>query len=255
MASEASVCRRAGAAFGIDGDLGKPVWEGADKTPRFVRAADGGVTLLDTRAAFLWDDACLYAAFWMEERDLRSSGEARKGLVWQENAAVLCLAGPESYYQLAVNPLNRAAELAVIWKDSYRRGGRFDADEFDLARQRPAVYGGDGGPHHPRGMRWAFYGWRLPGLRTAVRLDGTLDDRENIDRGWTVELALPWDGLARLLDGVPRDGETRPVAPARTRIVEQRASRFLALWSPRPMGDLHDPGGFPPLRFSAEESA
>jgi len=254
MANKIHTCLRAGAAVEIDGDLEKPVWEQAEKTIRFVRANDGGVALLDTRAAFAWDDECLYAAFWLEERDIRSSGEKRTGLVWQENAAVLCLAGPESYCQLAVNPLNETAELAVIWKDAYRRGGRFDVEAFDLARQRPGVYGGDAGPRHPRGMRWAFFDWRLPGLRTAVRLDGRFNQRETLDRGWTVEMALPWEGLAPLLEGRPQDGELRPVAPARTQVVDQRASCFTAVWSAGPLGEqpLHDPGSYPLLRFAAE---
>ena len=39
------------------------------------------------------------------------------------------------------------------------------------------------------------------GLRVAVRVDGTLNDPTDEDRGWTVEIALPWAGMAAFMGG------------------------------------------------------
>jgi hypothetical protein len=53
--------------------------------------------------------------------------------------------------------------------------------------------------------------WDLPGLRTAVRVEGTLNDDSDVDRGWTVEIVLPWAGLAPLYSGrqwPPSAGDT-----------------------------------------------
>jgi hypothetical protein len=52
--------------------------------------------------------------------------------------------------------------------------------------------------------------WDFPGLKAAVRVDGTLNDDSDVDRGWTVELAFPWAGMQtpaqdRALP--PRDGD------------------------------------------------
>jgi hypothetical protein len=52
--------------------------------------------------------------------------------------------------------------------------------------------------------------WDFPGLRWAVQVDGTLNDDRDIDRGWRVELALPWSGFAALAQGrplPPREGD------------------------------------------------
>ena len=46
-----------------------------------------------------------------------------------------------------------------------------------------------------RGERWGFLDWDFPGLRHAVHVDGSLNKRDDTDRGWTAELAFPWQGL------------------------------------------------------------
>jgi hypothetical protein len=33
---------------------------------------------------------------------------------------------------------------------------------------------------HPRGLRWAFTDWDFPGLRTAVQVQGTLNDNREV---------------------------------------------------------------------------
>jgi hypothetical protein len=45
----------------------------------------------------------------------------------------------------------------------------------------------DGGP--------ALDGWDLHGLRTAVFVDGKVNDPSDVDRGWSVEIAIPWAAL------------------------------------------------------------
>jgi hypothetical protein len=53
--------------------------------------------------------------------------------------------------------------------------------------------------------------WELPGLEHAVQVDGTLNRPEIRDRGWTVEFALPWEGLKGLMGGKrmpPRPGDS-----------------------------------------------
>jgi hypothetical protein len=53
--------------------------------------------------------------------------------------------------------------------------------------------------------------WDFPGLRSAVFVDGRINDSSHVDRGWRVELALPWQGM-KVLAGdrplPPRDGDT-----------------------------------------------
>src|ERR1700690_261838 len=102
--------------------------------------------------------------------------------------------------------------MVLIWKkiDSPTASKYLKRPEFDPAVQRTMVLDGVGGHVHPRGERWGFLAWDYPGLRHAVQADGVLNRRENIDKGWTVELAFPWRGLEPIADGralPPKDGD------------------------------------------------
>ncbi len=242
-------CKRAPEPFTINGDLSKAAWRSAERTARFGSIDSGNLGFFDTRSALLWDERALYAAFWLEERNIYCTHSERTGLAWSENTVELYIAGPGAYYSLAIAPDGRRSEMFFIWKDAYARGSRYDVPEFDLAVHKPMVFGGDGGPHHERGMRWGFFDWTFPGLEVALQIDGTLGKSSDIDRGWQVEIALPWDGLSRLLDAPlpPAPGTALSIACARCQMIEHRATSFLAVWTPLPMppDGLHIPESYP----------
>ena len=84
-----------------------------------------------------------------------------------------------NYYELEINPLGTI---------------------FDLFLPKPYR---DGGP--------ADHGWDVRGLLSAVRVEGTLNDPSDTDKGWSVELAFPWAAFDRHggagRGGPPRDGD------------------------------------------------
>ncbi len=250
------LCYRAPAPIEVDGCLDKEAWRHAPCMPRFGKIADGMLAPFGTQAAMLWDEHNFYVSFRLDERDVWSTQEKRRGLVWQENTVEVFISSRGAYYQLSLNPMNRMSEMIFIWKDSYTRGGRYDVPEFNLAEHRPMVFGGDSGPHDPRGMRGGFTQWHFPGLQTAVRGEGALNDRTVIDRGWNVELAFPWEGMARLADGATpaNDGDIWRIGLARHEVIDQRASRHIAVWTPYPMGqcDMHAPDRYPMVKFVGE---
>ncbi len=115
------------------------------------------------------------------------------------------------------------------------------------------VFGGDNGIPHPRGMRWGFFHWRLPDLRVGIQLDGTLNQREDVDAGWTVELALPWQGMESLGDETalpPRDGDVWHIGLARRQIIDQNTSPRTATWTWHRLGQDNM---FVPERYLAVE--
>ena len=101
--------------------------------------------------------------------------------------------GRNCYYELEVNSANTLYELFFIWKDAYKRGGKFDVPQFDLHQQQPIriafapVYGTVLIP----GMCWAFTNFDMLGIKTAVEIDGTLNDNIDVDNGWIMEIAIP----------------------------------------------------------------
>jgi len=207
-------CYRTSHKLAIDGRLDKPAWREAQRSPRFVDLVSGVPGFLDTRMAALWDDKYLYVAFWVSEPNVQARLTARDSLVWTENDVEIFVGGENCYYEFEINARGTVYEVFYIWQDALKKGSRFDLPEFDPLARRVDVLGGfqDGMRYgkHPRGARWAFMDWDMPGLRTGVQVRGTLNDASDIDEGWTAEIAFPWSGL-KVLAGdrpvPPRDGD------------------------------------------------
>jgi hypothetical protein len=198
----------------IDGHLDEGCWKKAPKSPRFVDMVSGVPGFLDTRVAALWDKECLYIAFWVEEPDLQAKLTERDSLIYTENDVEVFIGGRDCYYEFEINALGTVYEVFFIWQDAYKKGSVFDREEFDLFGPRVDLLGGfqDSMRYgkHPRGPRWAFLNWDFPGLKSAVQAEGTLNDSTDLDRGWTVELAFPWEGMKILAGGralPPQEGD------------------------------------------------
>ena len=209
-------CHRTLEAIRVDGRLDERAWSGAPKSPRFVDMINGRPGFFDTRAAALWDDLNFYVAFWVEEPFVAASLTERDATIFQENDVEVFIDGRDCYYEFEINALNTVYEVFFIWQDAYER--KFNTPEFDVFSRPAYTFGGnhDRGARtfwrgtHPRGLRWAFTDWDFPGLRTAVQVQGTLNENSEIDEGWTVEIAFPWSGMTHLADGrslPPADGD------------------------------------------------
>jgi hypothetical protein len=213
--AQSYTCYRASEPITLDGNLDKPFWQRAVKSPRFVDMISGAPGFFDTRCAALWDDEALYVAFWVEEPFVAAKLTERDSTIFQENDVEVFIDGGDCYYEFEINALNTVYEVFFIWQDAYRK---FDGREFDVHARRAYTFGGNHDRDaatfwrgtHPRGLRWAFTDWDFPGLRTAVQVQGTLNEDSDVDRGWTVEIAFPWAGMAHLADGrslPPKDGD------------------------------------------------
>jgi len=207
-------CHRTSEKIVVDGRLSEEVWQRAPKSPRFVDMVTGVPGFLDTRMAALWDDEYLYVGFWIEEPNVRADFTERDSPIYFENDVEVFIAGPDCYYEFEINARGTIYEVFYIWQDAYKKGGCFDKLEFDLLTRSVDVLGGFQDAlryhKHPRGRRWAFMDWDFPGLKTAVHVDGELNDSATVDRGWTVELAFPWAGTETLAQGrslPPKDGD------------------------------------------------
>ncbi|MDB5275968.1 MAG: hypothetical protein JWR61_923 [Ferruginibacter sp.] len=190
----------------IDGNVDKPIWQQAGWSKRFVDMVTGDAGMYNTQTAILWNEEHLYIAFKAEEPFVCAQLTERDSIVFLENDLELFIEGKDCYYELEINAANTVYEVFFIWKDAYVKGGRFDTPQFDVHQQQAYTFGGDydrSGPSfwkgtNPRGIRWAFTNFDMPGLQTAVQVQGTLNDNTDVDTGWTLELAIPWSSLALL---------------------------------------------------------
>jgi hypothetical protein len=260
-------CYRTRGRPALDGRLAGSDWRQAPKSPRFVDMVTGEPALLDTRAAALWDDWYLYVGFWIEEPFVEAALNERDSLIFLENDVEVFIDGGDCYYEFEINALGTVYEVFFIWQDAYTRGSRFDVPEFDLLTRKALSFAGNydrDSAHfwwgtHPRGARWAFLDWDFPGLRSAVHVDGAINDRSVVDRGWMVELAFPWDGMRWLAGGrslPPKDGDVWRMFFGRFEKLELAGTwpqpQPAWCWNKHGVLDTHVPECFTRIHFSSQ---
>ena len=214
----------------IDGDVDEDAWRDVPWSDDFgdIEGDVKSRPRLRTRVKMAWDDRCLYVAAELEEPHVWATLTERDSVIFHDNDFEVFV-DPDSdshnYYELEVNALN------TVW---------------DLRLPRP--YRAGGGPEN------AF---QINGLRTAVRVDGTLNDPSDADRGWTVEIALPFAAFSR---ETPGDGELWRMNFSRvqwaTDVVDGRYVKRPGVaednwvWSPQGVVDMHRPERWGLLQFS-----
>jgi hypothetical protein len=252
--------RRATEKVVLDGRLDEADWKAAEKSPRFSDLVHGRPGIHDTRAAVLWDERHLYVGYWVEEPFVEGTLTERDSLIYKNNDVELFIAGRDAYYELEINSLGTIYEVFFVWEEAYERGGYRALPEFDRSRPNVRAFRGVGFRNHPRGPRIGYWSWDLPGLASAVHVDGTVNDNSDRDRGWTVELAIPWTGLAELArpDGralPPRDGDVWRMDFSRFNQYREAPPAQDPggwAWSPHGAWDSHIPEVFPFVSFSTE---
>lgn len=198
----------------VDGHLDEEAWQLAQWSPPFVKMDSGAPVELESRLALLWDDDYLYAGFRFEDHEIWGSMTAYHAHVYRHDSdAEIFLQGDGVYYELGVNPINTIYEVFWTWVEPVVRDHDFETLNRLFSTEHYLYF-------LPRtGDRLGRFGelaWELPGLKHAVQVDGTLNCPEIRDRGWSVEFALPWDGLRALGLGTPPvDGDVWRVGASR----------------------------------------
>lgn len=247
---------RTGQTIDIDGRLDESVWQKAPWSSRFVDILTGGRTIHGTHAAVVWDDANLYIAFRVEEPFIHAKYTNRNDPIYYDNDVEVFIAGRDAYYEFEINAFNTTYEVFFIWKDSYEQSGFAAAPEFSLEKLKP--FNGVGFTNHPRGGRLGQFDWSFPGKRTAVAIDGTVNNDRDRDRGWTVELAFPWKGMAWLAKAdsrslPPKDGDVWRMDFSRFNTYKEAPPAKDSggwVWTRHGIWDSHIPECFAHIRFS-----
>jgi hypothetical protein len=216
------------------GDLESGAWSLAAWTSDFVDILgdDGPAPHFRTRAKMLWDEECFYIGAEMEEPHLWATYAEHDSVIFHENDFEVFI-DPDGdnhcYFEYEVNALGT---------------------DWDLFLPRP--YRDQGSPHNE---------WEAVGLRKAVTLRGTLNDPSDLDEGWTVELAFPWDCFRFGAYGAPRPGsgsvwrvnfsrvewDVVPHGAGYTKV--EGRSEHNWVWSPQHVVDMHWPEHWGYVRF------
>ncbi len=232
-------CGRATSSITIDGKLDDPAWSAAEWTATFVdiEGSRRPRPRFRTRAKMLWDDRYFYLAAELEEPHVWGTLREHDSVIFHDNDFEVFLdpdGDHHEYYEIEINALNT---------------------EWDLFLPRPYR---DGGP--------AVNAWEIPGLKTAVSVNGTLNDPSDEDHGWSVEMAIPWSVLGEYANrpAPPRDGDVWRVNFSRVEwhheVVGGRYRKVSGLrednwvWSPQGVIDMHRPERWGLVRFVADPS-
>ena len=226
------IARKIKDAVSVDGNIYKDVWQNAQWSKRFSDMVTGQPGMYNTQTALLWNNSHLYIAFRAEEPFVAATLTERDSIVFLENDLEVFIDGGDCYYELEVNAANTLYEVFFIWKDAWKKGGRFDTAQFDVHQPGAYTFGGDDDRSgasfwkgtHPRGIRWAFTHFDMPGLQTAVQVEGTLNNNTDTDKGWNLEIAIPWSSLQLLANG-------RSIPPAHGDVWNMFLGRYQQLFN------------------------
>lgn len=234
------VCFRAGGAITVDGKLDETAWQQAAWTDDFVDIEGSAkpAPRFRTRARMLWDDEYFYIAAELEEPHAWGTLTEHDAVIFHDNDFEVFV-DPDGdchrYGEFEINTLNTGWDLLL--PKPYKDGGQADN------------------------------GWEIPGLKTAIGIDGTLNDPTDTDRRWVVELAFPWKVLGALLPGVEPGQGAAPAEGAQWRVnfsrvewqhelVEGKYSKVPKqpednwVWSPQYTINMHRPETWGVVQFS-----
>ena len=243
----------------IEGKLDEMIWQNAPRSNRFSDLVSGDSTWLDTRASVLWDDQNLYVGYWIEEPDVRATLTQRDAPIYEDNDVELFIAGQDGYYEFEINSYGTIYEVLFFWMDAYEKKGYHQKAEFRRNAPGAKVFNGVG-YKHPRGSRMGFWNWDMPGLRSAVHVEGSINKDSDRDKGWTAEIAIPWTSLK-----IFADADRRAVPPMEGDVWRMDFSRFNVkkrsandsggwAWSSHKVWDSHVPECFTYIEFSAKKN-
>lgn len=159
----------------IDGNIYTDEWNRAAWTDNFIDI-EGERRPIEpaypARAKLMWDDTHLYIAAEMVEPHIWATKTRRDDVIYFDNDIEVFIdvsSQGHHYYEFEFNALG--TEWDLLLTQPYFRGGTF------------------------------FNGWDLKGMKTAVTLYGSVNNPNDKDDKWTIEIAMPLSELVAVQYG------------------------------------------------------
>lgn len=166
MADETYIIYRTDVPVVIDGRLDEAVWLAAPDVGGFVFPWWRSGKREQTVAKLLWDDEHLYVSFLCEDAHISAEHTQRDSAVYRDDCVEVFTAPnpelPQDYFNIEMNV------LGIV------------LDEFHPTQ--PGEFGGRN--------------WNGEGIRIATSIMGSLNEEQDEDRYWTLEVAIPLKNFA-----------------------------------------------------------
>jgi len=176
------VCYKTPTPITVDGVISANEWDAIPWMSDFadIMGDKGPKPYRQTKVKMAHDDQGVYIAAWLEEPHVWATITQHDVAIYQDNA-----------FEIFFNPTNdthhyleyEVNALGTIW---------------DLYLSKPY-----------RDNPVTFSDWEFMGMQSAVHIDGTLNNPNDTDNGWSIEVFIPWRSLYQVVSGKrkPADGD------------------------------------------------
>lgn len=218
-------CMRAKRPFTLDGNIHKQFWEDAPFSDFFVdiEGDKREKPRFQTRMKMMWDDENLYVGAVLEGDEIWATLTERDCVIFQDNDFEIFI-DPDSdthqYFEFEMNA------LGTVW---------------DLFLTKPYRDFGSS----------PINGWDIHGLRSAVFIDGELNNPQGENHRWMAEVVIPFASLKEGNSGKePQNGDYYRMNFSRvhwdTEVVNGRYQKLQKpehnwVWSPTGLINIHYP--------------
>lgn len=225
----------------IDGKDTDAAWGKVDWTKLFIDIEGIKKPTYDTQVKMLWDDTYFYILAKMEEPHVWADITERDEIIFYNNDFEVFVdpnGDTFNYYEIEVNALN------TIW---------------DLFVSKPY-----------REKNVVLNDWTATGMKSAITIDGTLNNPNDTDKGWMLEMAIPWNVFktAYFEDVVPKDHFWRvnfsrvnwdhDIAQGKYDRKKDAGGKYLPeynwVWSSQGVINMHEPEKWGYVYFSSKEA-
>ncbi|CAD0003895.1 carbohydrate-binding family 9-like protein [Flavobacterium chungangense] len=225
----------------IDGDESDPAWKNAAWTALFEDIENDIKPKYATKVKMLWDETNFYILAKIEEPHVWANLKQRDTIIFYNNDFEVFI-DPDgdtfNYYELEINALNTAWDLFL--SKPYRENDNVVLND-----------------------------WNIPGLKSAVKISGTLNNPNDTDEGWVLEMAIPWASYKKSYNenNVPADKFWRvnfsrvnwqhSLVDGKYERKKDADGKFLPeynwVWSPMGVINMHEPEKWGYVYFSSKE--
>ena len=218
------VAYRTEGALNIDGKLDESSWQKAKDTEEFEDISGKGFAApkYKTTAKMLWDDDYLYVGAVLEEPNILAKLTKRDTIIYYDNDFEVFI-DPDNdghnYFEIEVNANN------VL---------------FDLMLDKPYRVGGD-----------FFLQWDCPGIQSGIHIEGTLNNPNDTDKYWSVEMAIPRQALTLSFNNLLKAGNIWRINFSRVEWLKKPEENWV--WNATGRIDMHMPDRWGYLLFSGNK--
>ncbi|SEC91952.1 Carbohydrate family 9 binding domain-like [Tenacibaculum sp. MAR_2009_124] len=150
----------------IDGFIDSEIWNRAQWSETFIDIEGKKKPKYKTNFKMLWDNENVYILAKLQDEHIWGTLKQRDTIIFNNNCFEIFLdpdGNTHNYMELEINALN------TVW---------------DLFISKPY-----------RNNPEVKFEWDIQGIKTEVSHEGTLNNSNDIDKGWVIEMALPWKSL------------------------------------------------------------